>query len=366
MPHLYQEIAESIRRQIAAGEIMPGDRLPAVRRMARQWSCTPGTVNRAYRELAEEGLVSGRRGSGTRVLESSLIANRPELEWANLVNRAEQFLLEVLSSGHTLELAQSALSVAVSRWLTLQEQSPIAASNLPPSQQLRFAGSHDLAVELLTHRLRASDSSVRLEVEFTGSLGGLIALAQGEADVAGIHLWDAATASYNLPFIRRVLPGRRLALVTLILRQLGLVVPAGNPQQIEGLSDLVRPTVRWMNRQPGSGTRIWLDEQLRQAKIEPADIQGYDREGATHMAVAQALQSGSATAGLSIKAAARAYGLDFIPLTDEPYQLVIPEGVWESAAWQTVLTIIESDRFVAAVNDLGGYNTDSTGELTWV
>lgn len=366
MPHLYQEIAESIRRRIAAGDLKPGDRLPPVREMAQQWNCTPGTVNRAYRELAEEGLISGHRGSGTRVLENTLLANGPDLRWANLVNQAEQYLLESLRSGHTTDQAQSALSVAISRWQVLQQQTPVDTGRPMLERRLRFAGSHDLAVELLAQKLLEAEPNYRLEIDFVGSLGGLIALARGEAGIAGVHLWDAATASYNLPFIRRVLPHHRSALVTLIHRKLGFIVPPGNPQRLEVLNDLTQPEVHWINRQSGSGTRIWLDEQLQQAKIGSGQINGYAREEATHMAVAQAVQSGEATAGLGIQAAALAYGLNFIPLTEEVYQLVVPEAVWDSQVWQSLLAIIRSDRFIAAVNDLGGYNTATTGDVIWV
>jgi putative molybdopterin biosynthesis protein len=366
MTHLYQEIAESVRRRIAAGDLKPGQRLPPVREMAQQWNCTPGTVNRAYRELAEEGLVSGHRGSGTRVLDNTLITSSPDLRWANLVNRAEQYLLEALSSGYTTDQAHSALSVAVSRWQALQKQKPVEFGQPKPERHLRFAGSHDLTVELLAQKLLDAEPNYRLEIDFVGSLGGLIALARGEADVAGVHLWDAATASYNLPFIRRVLPSYRSALVTLVQRKLGFIVPPGNPQHLESLGDLIQPEVHWMNRQAGSGTRLWLDEQLQQAKIGAGQIQGYSREETTHMAVAQAVQSGKATAGLGIQAAAMAYGLNFIPLTEEVYQLVVPEAVWDSPVWQSLLAIIRSDQFIAAVNELGGSNTVRTGEVAWV
>ncbi len=366
MAHLYQEIAESIRRQIAAGDLSPGDRLPSIRALAGVWRCTPGTINRAYQELAGEGLVSGQRGGGTRVVDNALSEARPDLDWANLVNRAEGYLLEALSSGHTASQAQSALSMAVSRWQTLQKEKPVESGQPPLEKGLRFAGSHDLAVELLARQLAEAEPHLRLDVDFVGSLGGLIALARGEADVAGVHLWDAESGSYNLPFIRRVLPNRRLALVTLIQRQLGLIVPQGNPQGLAGLSDLARPEVRWVNRQAGSGTRIWLDEQVQRAGISWERIQGYDREEVSHMAVAQAVGSGEATAGLGIQAAALAYGLAFVPLAEEVYQLVVSGEAWVHPVWGALLALVRSDAFMRAVNDLGGYNTATTGSVSWL
>jgi putative molybdopterin biosynthesis protein len=256
--------------------------------------------------------------------------------------------------------------VAVSRWQTLRKRTPAEQERPPSAQLLRFAGSHDLSVEILAHKLVESEPECRLELKFIGSLGGLIALTSDEADVAGVHLWDASTDTYNLPYIRRVLPSQRLALVTLIHRQLGFIVPQGNPQRIKNLGDLVRPDVRWINRQMGSGTRIWLDEHLQQAEIMPTKISGYNDEGATHMAVAQAIEAGQATAGLGIQAAALAYGLNFVPLTKEVYQLVVPEAVWERPVWRTLLAIIRSDEFNAAVDNLGGYDTTATGEVIWI
>ena len=365
MPHLYQEIAESLRRRIASGELQPGARLPSVREAAGQWRCTPGTVSRAYRQLALEGLIGGQRGGGTRVLNNVLAEHPPELKWAELVNRAEHFLLEALSAGHTPSESQAALGVAISRWQSLQQNEPTQADRSASTVGLRFAGSHDLAVELLLQRLRQNEPENPPEVQFVGSLGGLIALARDEADIAGVHLWDSATGTYNLPYVRRLLPGRRLALVTLVRRSLGLIVPPGNPQEVRGLSDLIGEDVRWVNRQSGSGTRVWPEDQLGAAGIDPAQIQGYEREEATHMSVARAVNDGLATAGLGIQAAAAAYGLHFIPLTEEHYQLVVPEAVWQTPAWLAALATLRSTAFASAVADLGGYNVAGTGEVSW-
>jgi putative molybdopterin biosynthesis protein len=231
---------------------------------------------------------------------------------------------------------------------------------------MRFVGSHDLTMDLLARQLAEESPPQRLTLAFRGSLGGLMALARGEAEIAGIHLWDEATNSYNIPFVERVLPGQRVALVTLAERSLGLILPPGNPQQLQKLADLVHKDVRWVNRQAGSGTRVWLDGQLRQLGIETAVIEGYNQEKTTHLEAAQAVQSGAATAGLGIYAAAVAYGLDFVPLTQELFQLVITQAVWETAVCQTLLTVLGSPPFVAAVDALGGYETKATGEISWI
>ncbi|MDX1688185.1 MAG: substrate-binding domain-containing protein [Candidatus Promineifilaceae bacterium] len=366
---LYQEIAESLRRRIAAGKLGPGDRLPPVRDLAEQWQCTPGTVSRAYRALADEGLVTARRGSGTHVAPNLLQPERPQWQWAALVNRAEQFLLEALSAGHTPPAAAAALSAAVSRWEALQQESQSEAAGHGPAAgeaPFRFAGSHDLAVDLLRRLLEEEAPTVHLSVEYAGSLGGLMALARGEADVAGAHLWDAASDSYNLPFVRRLFPGRRVALVTLVHRSLGLILPADNAQKVSALSELTAPGVRFVNRQTGSGTRVWLDARLEALDIDPATIAGYEREEATHTAVARAVHEGQATAGLGIHAAAAAYGLGFVGLARERYELVMSEQVRSTPPARALVKVIQSRRFREAVDALGGYDTAETGHERWV
>ncbi len=183
---------------------------------------------------------------------------------------------------------------------------------------------------------------MELAAEFAGSLGGLIALSRGEADLAGVHLWDEATDCYNLPFIERILPGDRLVVLTLAHRQLGLLVAPGNPLKIRSLPDLVRPDIRYVNRQAGSGTRVWLDAQLRKMAVPAKKITGYDWEETTHLTVADAIALGKADAGLGICAAGRSTGLDFIPLTSERYDLVIPQRVWKLPAAKALVAVVRS------------------------
>lgn len=360
--HLYQEIAAALRQQIVTGEFAPGDKLPSVRETGAQWGCTPGTVNRAYGLLADEGLVSGHRGSGTRVTTPPVKAERPSWQWATLINKAEQYLLEALRTGHSPAQADAALAVAIARWHTLQkdgvaEDTFTSTGSVDASSAtiLRFAGSNDLLIEFVARLWQEMMPEIQLHVDYVGSLGGLMALAQHEADIAGIHLWDGESQQYNHPFVRRILPGRSVILLGLALRALGLVILAGNPQQITGLSDLTRPTVRFINRQSGAGTRVWLDRKLQEAGIDPADINGYAQETNTHLQVAQAIAEGKADVGLAIQAAGAAYGLDFIPLTQERYDLVIPAELWQTPALQTLVELIHSDRFREAVAALEGY-----------
>lgn len=362
--YLYQQIAESIRRQILEGRLKPGDRLPSVRRLKEQWGCTPGTIQRAYRELARQGLVISRPGQGTRVAgdvaQAQAQAQLP-LRRALLVHRTEAFLLEALTAGHTLSEIQQALELAMDRWRAL-ERAPSAA----PEQVLRFAGSHDLAVNWIAAHFDEIAGEAALQVSFVGSLGGLMALAEGNADLAGCHLWDQESDQYNAPFVRRLLPGRRVALITLAYRRLGLILPPGNPLSIQGLPDLVRPGVLFVNRQAGSGTRVWLDAQLARAGIIPQQIEGYTNTKLTHSEVGRAIAEGKANAGLGLEQAAAAFGLDFIFLTRERYDLVIPAENLERPMIKALAAWLAAPPAKTILADLGGYDLSHTGRLEWV
>jgi molybdate-binding protein/DNA-binding transcriptional regulator YhcF (GntR family) len=366
--YLYLQIAETVRRRIASGELEPGDKLPPVRTMAQDWNCTPGTVNRAYQILTHEGLVVGQRGKGTIIAQSPVQSQDPAWEWAKLVNRAEHFLLESLSAGHSVVETETALSVAAMRCqdLRISEGSLVEDQEPAGRRALRFAGSHDLVVDLIARLLSEDIPSIQLSVEYAGSLGGLMALAQNEADLAGTHLWDDSTDTYNIPFIKRILPGMKLMLITVVHRKLGLILPPGNPQSIQGLQDLTSPGVRFINRQSGSGSRVWLDAHLKRLGINTDSIDGYTVEETTHIGLADAIAHHEATAGLGIFAAASSFGLDFIPQTTEQYDLVIPEHIWQLPEAQALVEVLRSSHFKEAVSALGGYDLAATGKETWV
>jgi putative molybdopterin biosynthesis protein len=188
-----------------------------------------------------------------------------------------------------------------------------------------------------------------------------MALARGEADIAGAHLWDEDTGTYNVPFVQRVLPNRRVMLLNLVHRMQGLIVPPGNPQGLLSVSDLARPGVVFVNRQAGSGTRVWLDVQLKAAGVPADSVAGYEHEESTHLGVARAVAEGSATAGLGISAAGSAYGLDFVPLGKERYDLVVPMDVWEAPSVGALRAVVASESFRDAMLGLGGYDVSDTG-----
>jgi putative molybdopterin biosynthesis protein len=222
-------------------------------------------------------------------------------------------------------------------------------------------GSHDLVLDLAASALRAEDPSVTLASSNVGSLGGLVALRDGLCHLAGSHLLDPATGEYTMPYVRRVLGGADVAVVRLVHRDQGLIVAPGNPLDLAGPGDLARPGVRYINRQRGAGTRVLLDHELATRGIAPADVDGYTREEPTHLAVAAAVAAGRGDAGLGILAAARAFGLDFVPVTREPYDLVVAADAMDGPLLAPLWALLHSDRFQAAVTELGGYSTKEMG-----
>jgi putative molybdopterin biosynthesis protein len=226
-------------------------------------------------------------------------------------------------------------------------------------------GSHDLALDLLSNALARRSPGASLASANVGSLGGLLALARAEAHLAGTHLLDEQTGAYNVSYIQRHLAGQSVVLVHLAGRVQGLIVPPGNPRGLSGLVDLVNPEVLFVNRQRGSGTRVLLDYELKKLGVQPDQVRGYDREEYTHLAVAADVASGAADVGLGILAAARALGLDFVPLFNEQYQLVIPREHYESDLLAPLLEIIRGPEFRAEVDGLGGYDVTDMGRVVW-
>ena len=223
-------------------------------------------------------------------------------------------------------------------------------------------GSHDLVLDLAASWLRAADPLITLASSNVGSLGGLVALRDGLCHLAGSHLLDPATGEYTLPYLDRFFgPEADLAVVRLVHRQQGLLVAPGNPLGLSGIDDLKRPELRYVNRQRGAGTRVLLDQELAGRGIDPAGVTGYGREEHTHLAVAAAVAAGSADTGLGIQAAARAFGLDFVPVAQEPYDLVLRVGGLGDALLAPLWTLLDRPDFRAAVEALGGYSCAETG-----
>jgi putative molybdopterin biosynthesis protein len=224
-------------------------------------------------------------------------------------------------------------------------------------------GSHDLTLDLLAQFLAAKGQGLRLTSANVGSLGGLIALKRCEAHLAGSHLLDPETGEYNISYIQRYLPEQDVVVVTLVGREQGWIVPPDNPKKLAGWLDMTRPDITIVNRQRGAGTRVLLDYELAKLSIEPDHIRGYDREEYTHLAVAAAVASGAADAGPGIRAAARALELDFVPLAQERYDLVIPRQHYESNLLRPLLELLHDRAFRSSVSAMPGYDVRTMGEV---
>jgi molybdate-binding protein/DNA-binding PadR family transcriptional regulator len=233
----------------------------------------------------------------------------------------------------------------------------------PSPQPLLALGSDDAVLTLLVRELGAQHPEISFSAQPVGSLSGLNALRERRAHLAGIHLLDAESGAYNVPFIKYLLPEEDVVLVTLAQREQGLILAAGNPRAIHGVRDLGRRGVRLINRQRGAGTRLLLHHLLRRAHLDPHAIAGYDREVATHDAVAAAIAGGSADAGPGVRAAAQKYGLDFVPLGDERYDLVIPRALFEAPRLRPLLDLLHRRAFRTAAAALPGYDVSRMGTI---
>jgi putative molybdopterin biosynthesis protein len=222
----------------------------------------------------------------------------------------------------------------------------------------------DIVLDILTRYLEKKNQTLRSLRSYVGSVDGLLALYKGTANVTATHLWDGETGEYNIPYVRRLLPGQRTVIINLVYRTLGFYVAPGNPRAIHDWPDLLKPNITMINRDKGSGTRVMLDEHLRNLNIDSRAIQGYQNEEMSHIAVASAVARGMADVGLGTeKAALQVQEVEFVPLTKERYDLVVYKHDLEKSNFQTLLSILRSAEFKAEVNGLGGYDTSQMGEI---
>jgi molybdate-binding protein len=299
----WQEVAARVAREIAAGRRAEGERLPGVRRLAREAGCSPGTAARAYAALRDAELIRGAPRS------SFVVAPQAEAR---------------------------------------------AGSWDPGAGAVLIAGSDDPALDLL---LRASGDSATLAPGARGSVPGLEQLARGTAAAAAVHLLDVASGRWNEGFAKAALAGQPVLLLHLWRREQGLVVPRGNPMRIRTVADLAEQRVAW--RPPGAGSRLLLERLMLKEGLQPRPDLGVQAN--SHLAVAAAVASGAADAGLAVRAVADSLGLDWIPVATEWFELALAAG--SRTAMDPLLDVLGSTTVQKRLAALPGYELAMSGEV---
>ena len=223
----------------------------------------------------------------------------------------------------------------------------------------------DIILDVLSNYVAQTGvSSLR---SYIGSYDALAALYKDKAQVASTHLWDAETNEYNVPYVKKLLPGTLVIVVNLTYRMQGFYVAKGNPKGIKDWGDLFRPGIVLANREKGSGSRILLDEHLRLQNANPFSIEGYHNETQSHIAVASKVARGFADVAVgSEKIARQVEGISFVPLQKERYDLVIKQEDYDSRPVRAMMNILESGIMREEFASLGGYDTSDMGKIMWL
>lgn len=268
--------------------------------------------------------------------------------------------IKTLESADLIELAEIRTTGTVTEKFYRAKASALLLQEiiLPKTRKpvVIFSGSHDLAIESIAEHLTKHVTLLNLPV---GSLDGLVNLRQGVCQISGSHLLDES-GEYNTPYVRRFFPDRAMEIITLADRTQGLMLAGGNPKGIKNIANIARPSVRFVNRNAGSGTRLWLDKELKRLDISSAKVNGYGRVVKTHSEAAALIAAGQADASLGLQAAAHQYSLDFIPLFEERYDLVLPRE--QEKTLTPMLDYLQTAAFRNELTSLTGYNSTHSGE----
>ena len=367
---LHIQVVEQVRNLIATEKLKPGDHLPPVRQLAEFLNVNQNTILRAYLTLEQEKIVTARKRGGTVVTARSEDPNIQIERRQRLADMVGNDILKALSMGYSPEDIEANFYLQLARWRQERQTAlgtpETAAIPDVDKNTVLIVGSNDMALNILVDLVKRDNDKLKIQVTPAGSLGGLIALQEEKAHLAGIHLLDEETGEYNYPYVKRVLPGREVAIVHLAYRIQGLMYAPSNPKNIKGIEDLKRKNIIFVNRQKGAGTRVLLDIHLRRLGINPKEIKGYEKELDTHLAVGLSIAHGEADVGLGIEAAARSCKIDFLPLFRERYDLVIPIANYRGELLAPLLKTVVSEEFKAVVNKAGGYDTSQTGATSFL
>jgi molybdate-binding protein len=300
----YLQVSNQIASDVEAGVLRLGDELPSIRDAAARHKTTGSTIARAYRHLADAGVI------------------------------------------HVADRRRARVAVG----------GDVAAKRLlGEPEALRLAGSDDPGLDILLRHAGASVTTVGTR----GSFHGLTRIWRGTADAAAIHLRHRS-GGHNSPFARALLRGRRPAIIHLWRREQGLLTPEGNPGHISGPGDL--RALRIARRQYGAGTRVLLDRLLTEAGIAPATVAG--PEAASHLEMAMSVASGQADAGLGVRAAATALDLDFVPVLWEDFDIVLGGDALPAA--EPLICALRNPGVQSSIHALGGYDTSRAGTVEYL
>ncbi|MFP4020646.1 MAG: molybdopterin biosynthesis protein [Halanaerobium sp.] len=228
---------------------------------------------------------------------------------------------------------------------------------------LLLIGSHDLSLDLIRNEVRQRNYNYDLKLQTVGSMAGLTALRRGESHLAGAHLLDPESGEYNISYLKRFFKGQKLVLLNLVHREQGLYLKKGNPKNIKDINDLKRDDINYINRQRGAGTRVLFDYLLAENDIETAEISGYEKEEFTHIAAAAAVGRGTADAALGIRSAAEVMDVDFLPLTEENYDIIFKEEILDDPRIKNLIELINQEEIKSEIKKLGGYQCKDTGKI---
>lgn len=364
---IYRQLISQIQQLITTGQIGRGEHLPSIRHLGNKLNVSPNTVARAYLELERDQVVVTRRGKGTTVSSHGDLERLREGRQAKLHQDVKNEIIRLLSQGYEPEQLEAAFYTNLERWREENDAKSTSPVEIPPEfiseGLLRISGSYDVALNILVNLLRHKARDITIELNNVSSINGLISLSERKSEVVGIHLLDEETQEYNLPFVKRFFPGQKVAIINLAIRKQGLMFRARNPKHVKDITSLADSTIKFINQPEGSGTRIFLDMQLKDHGIPAEAIHGYEHEVSNNLLAALAISQGEADIGIGIQAIAHSCGLDFLPLSNEQYDLVVPMHVYKEPLVVPLLTVIKSDEFKSIVQKVEGYDTQNTGNI---
>ncbi len=381
---LIEELGELLFHGVAIKPGKPalfGRTRPAGGGTAQPLVCIPGYPVSAYMvfdKLVQPlicswlGLSLPERSEVTGVLTRPLVSSLEHLEFVRVKcgRVGDRVVVTPLSrgAGVTMSLVQADGIVEIPReYEGFDAGREVRVSLLKEwsqiSRRLVSIGSHDLLMDILAELMKEGAPGSGLSSTHSGSMGGVMALKKGECHLAPVHLLDTETGIYNRYLLDRYGLADTAVLVRGVKRIQGLMVPTGNPRNIGGLEDLFREDIQFVNRQRGAGTRVLLDHLCAAAGLDAVKISGYEREMTTHMAVAEAVRSGSADTGLGVASAAAVMGLDFIPVGEEEYDFLFRRDVIETEGGRLFREILSSSRFAEELEKRGGYAQEQPGAV---